>query len=39
MGHALWLDHSYTGNVMYFAQSSQTVLGPQDIADYNYLWP
>jgi hypothetical protein len=39
LGHALGLDHSYTGNVMYFAQSTQTTLGPQDVSDYNYLWP
>ena len=38
LGHALGLDHSYTGNVMYFAQSTQTAFGPQDIADFNYLW-
>lgn len=39
LGHALGLDHSYTGNVMFFAQSEQTALGPQDMSDFNYLWP
>jgi hypothetical protein len=39
LGHAMGLDHSYTGNVMYFNQSPQTTLGPQDISDFNYLWP
>jgi hypothetical protein len=39
LGHALGLDHSYTGNVMYFAQLSQATLGPQDMSDYYYLWP
>lgn len=39
LGHALGLWHSYTGNVMYFNQTSQTTLGPQDLSDYYYLWP
>ncbi len=39
IGHALGLNHSYTGNVLYFLQSTQTALGLQDIADYKYLWP
>lgn len=39
LGHAFGLNHSFTGNVMYFAQSSQTSFGLQDIADFNYLWP
>jgi hypothetical protein len=38
LGHALGLEHSYTGNVLFLAQSSQTALGPQDVSDYNYLW-
>jgi len=38
IGHALGLNHSYTGNIMYFAQSSQTVLGTQDIDDYKFVW-
>jgi hypothetical protein len=39
LGHALGLDHSFTGNVMYYYQSSQTTLGSQDENDYYYLWP
>jgi hypothetical protein len=39
IGHALGLYHSYTGNIMYFNQTSQTSLGPQDESDYYYLWP
>lgn len=39
LGHALGLDHSFTGNVMYSYQSSQTTLGPQDENDYYYSWP
>ncbi len=38
LGHALGLDHSVYGNIMYYAQTSQTILGAQDISDYNYLW-
>ena len=38
LGHALGLDHSYSGNIMYSYQSSQTTLGSQDTSDYNYLW-
>lgn len=38
LGHALGLDHSFTGNVMYTYQSSQTSLGTQDTTDYHYLW-
>lgn len=38
LGHALGLAHSYYGNIMYYAQTSQTSLGSQDISDYNYLW-
>lgn len=38
LGHALGLAHSYSGNVMYSAQTSQVALGSQDIADYHYLW-
>lgn len=38
IGHALGLTHSFTGNVMYFLQSSQVDLGPQDSYDYQYLW-
>jgi hypothetical protein len=39
LGHALGLDHSFTGNVMNFTQSPQTSPGPQDIVDLEYLWP
>lgn len=38
LGHALGLGHSFTGNVMYFNQTSQAALGSQDISDYEYLW-
>lgn len=38
LGHALGLDHSVFGNVMYYAQTTQTTLGNQDQSDYNYLW-
>jgi hypothetical protein len=39
-GHALGLDHSYMGNIMYdyFSTVWQTVLGYQDLIDYDYLW-
>ncbi|MDB5245209.1 MAG: hypothetical protein JWN90_314 [Parcubacteria group bacterium] len=39
LGHALGLDHSYSGNILYPYQTSQTSLGAQDINDYYYLWP
>jgi hypothetical protein len=38
LGHALGLDHSIPGNVMYFMGDSQTWLGTQDKYDYRYLW-
>jgi hypothetical protein len=38
LGHALGLNHSFTGNIMYFNQTSQTVLGAQDLSDYHCLW-
>ena len=38
LGHALGLDHSFTGNIMYFNQTSQTNLGAQDLSDYKCLW-
>ncbi len=38
LGHALGLDHSYTGNIMFLAQSSQTSLGSQDKLDFDLLW-
>lgn len=39
LGHALGLDHSYSGNVMVEYNTPQTSLGSQDISDYDYLWP
>lgn len=38
LGHALGLDHSFSGNIMYYAQTSQTALGVHDQSDYDYLW-
>lgn len=38
LGHALGLDHSTSGNVMYRTVSTQTSLGAQDISDYHYKW-
>lgn len=38
LGHALGLDHSFTGNIMFLNQSAQTLLGPQDEIDYDYIW-
>lgn len=38
LGHALGLAHSISGNVMYYAQTSQTSLGTQDVTDYTFLW-
>ena len=38
LGHALGLDHSFTGNIMYFNKNPQTSLGSQDISDYDCLW-
>lgn len=38
LGHSLGLAHSYSGNIMYYVQTSQTSLGSQDISDYDYLW-
>lgn len=37
LGHALGMDHSYSGNIMYYFITGQTSLGPQDIIDYQYL--
>lgn len=39
LGHALGLQHSFTGNVLFHNQTIQTYLGPQDLTDYHYLWP
>lgn len=38
LGHALGLAHSVRGNIMFDTQTSQLVLGPQDIVDYTFLW-
>ena len=38
LGHALGLEHSYSGNVMSTEESGMTTLGGQDVADYRYLW-
>ena len=39
LGHALGLDHSFFGNVMYYIQTTQTWLGNHDVGDFNYFWP
>jgi hypothetical protein len=39
LGHALGLEHSYLGNIMYLFAGTQTALGPQDLDDYYSLWP
>ncbi|MES2930831.1 MAG: hypothetical protein V4665_03560 [Patescibacteria group bacterium] len=38
LGHALGLDHSMPGNIMYSDQTQHLYPGPEDIADYQYLW-
>jgi len=38
LGHSLGLAHSFSGNVMYYAQTSQTALGSHDQSNYDYLW-
>jgi concanavalin A-like lectin/glucanase superfamily protein len=38
LGHALGLDHSYLGNVMYYFVANQTIPGQEDIDDYHFLW-
>lgn len=41
LGHALGLDHSYEGNIMFWKEDSShpiTELQSQDIADYHFLW-
>lgn len=38
LGHSLGLAHSFSGNVMYAYQTSQTSLGSHDISDYNELY-
>ncbi|MCY6355293.1 matrixin family metalloprotease [Clostridium sp. ZS2-4] len=37
-GHALGLDHSPKGNIMYKYLQNMANLGSQDIYDYQYLW-
>lgn len=38
LGHSLGLAHSYSGNIMYSSQTSQTSLGTHDTEDYNTLY-
>ncbi|MDO8516299.1 MAG: matrixin family metalloprotease [bacterium] len=38
LGHALGLEHSYWGNIMYYNPTYSTNLGDQDKNDYNFLW-
>ena len=38
LGHALGLAHSFSGNILYYAQTTQTALGTQDVTDYTFLW-
>lgn len=38
LGHSLGLAHSFSGNVMYSYQTTQTSLGSHDISDYNQLY-
>lgn len=38
LGHALGLDHSYTGQIMASVQSSITTTQSHDESDYNSLW-
>lgn len=38
LGHALGLNHSPSGNMMYMYTTSQTTLSNQDKSDYYYLW-
>ncbi len=37
-GHALGLNHSYIGNIMYQFVTDQTYVGNQDLFDYFDLW-
>jgi hypothetical protein len=39
LGHALGLDHSFSGNIMNFFQTSQVTFGAQDYLDYHFMWP
>ena len=38
IGHALGLNHSFPGNILYTNQTSLIELGAQDLFDYHYLW-
>jgi predicted Zn-dependent protease len=40
LGHALGLDHSYSGNIMNYSVPNPaiTTLQSQDISDYDFLW-
>ncbi len=38
LGHALGLNHSYWGNILYETLSTQVVLGAQDLRDYFHCW-
>lgn len=38
LGHALGLNHSFNGNIMYALAAPQTALGSQDELDYDYQW-
>ena len=38
LGHALKLDHSILGNMMYPYITEQVTLGVRDLFDYEYLW-
>ena len=38
LGHALWLNHSITNNVMYYMVTWRTTLGTQDTYDYRTLY-
>jgi len=38
LGHALGLDHSYINQIMFPINTTQTVLGIQDIEDFLYFW-
>jgi hypothetical protein len=38
LGHALGLGHSYLSNLLYWFITELTSLGPQDQADYDFLW-
>jgi hypothetical protein len=39
-GHSLGLDHSYSGNIMFYTVNNPatTTLGDQDKSDYHFIW-